>query len=193
MQTICVYCGSNFGDRPEYRAAASELGTELGRRGLGLVYGGGAVGLMGAVADAALAAGARAVGVIPRALASKEIAHQGLTELHVVASMHERKLKMAQLADAFIALPGGYGTLEEFFEAITWAQLGFHARPVAILNVLGYYEGLLQFLDHAVQSRFLKAENRELFFVETRIPQLLDRLAIFQPPQVKKWIGSDET
>lgn len=193
MQTICVYCGSNFGDRPEYRAAATELGAELGRRGLGLVYGGGAVGLMGAVADAALAAGARVVGVIPEALSSKEIAHQGLSELHVVPSMHERKLRMANLADAFIALPGGYGTFEEFFEAITWAQLGFHAKPTALLNVLGYYDGLLQFLEHAVASRFLKRENRALFFVETRVPALLDQLAVFQPPRVKKWIGPDQT
>lgn len=193
MQTICVYCGSNFGDRSEYRAAATEFGAELGRRGIGLVYGGGAVGLMGAVADAALAAGARVVGVIPEALSSKEIAHQGLTELHVVPSMHERKLRMANLADAFVALPGGYGTFEEFFEAITWAQLGFHNKPTALLNVLGYYDGLLQFLEHAVASRFLKRENRDLFFVETRIPELLDRLAVFQPPRVKKWIGPDQT
>jgi hypothetical protein len=193
MQTICVYCGSNFGDRSEYREAATALGAELGRRGLGLVYGGGAVGLMGAVADAALAAGARVVGVIPQALSSKEIAHQGLSELHVVPSMHERKLRMANLADAFVALPGGYGTFEEFFEVITWAQLGFHAKPTALLNVLGYYDGLLQFLDHAVASRFLKRENRELFFVETRVAGLLDRLAVFQPPRVKKWIGPDQT
>ena len=162
---ICVFCGSAFGANPEYRRAAEELGTEIGRRGLGLVYGGASAGTMGMLADSALAAGAEVSGVIPRTLVEREIAHRGLSRLYEVETMHERKALMASLADAFIALPGGYGTLDEFLEILTWAQLRIHSKPCALINTLGYYEGLLAFLDNAVREGFLKAENRDLILV----------------------------
>jgi uncharacterized protein (TIGR00730 family) len=162
---ICVFCGSAFGANPEYRRAAEELGTEIGRRGLGLVYGGASAGTMGMLADSALAAGAEVSGVIPRTLVEREIAHRGLSRLYEVETMHERKALMASLADAFIALPGGYGTLDEFLEILTWAQLRIHSKPCALINTLGYYDGLLAFLDNAVREGFLKAENRDLILV----------------------------
>src|SRR5215475_2650578 len=156
MKRICVFCGSSSGSRPEYRVCAEELGTELIRRQIGLIYGGGNVGLMGAIADAVLRGGGEAIGVIPEHLMTREIAHKQLTKLHVVRSMHERKALMADLSDAFIALPGGFGTLEEFCEAVTWAQLGLHAKPCGILNVQGYYSPLLAMFDDAVREGFLK-------------------------------------
>ena len=159
---VCVFCGSSAGANPEYRRQAVELGSALTAKGWGLVYGGADIGLMGALADAALAERGQVIGVIPQALVDREIAHDQLTELHVVSSMHERKARMATLADAFIALPGGYGTLDEFLEILTWAQLGIHQKPCVLINTAGYYDGLLAFLDHAVREDFLRIHNRQL-------------------------------
>src|SRR5829696_1554658 len=173
MRRLCVFCGSSPGADPAYAAATAELGEALARAGIGLVYGGASVGLMGIVADAAAAAGGEVVGVIPQALVDREIAHPGLTELHVVGSMHERKAMMADLADGFIALPGGMGTLEELFEVYTWAQLGLHSKPLGVLDVRGYFAQLAAFLDHAVAERFVTAEHRGLLVVEERAAALL--------------------
>jgi len=162
---VAVYCGSANGSHPAFRAEAAALGTAIGAAGLGLVYGGANVGLMGAVADAALAAGAEVIGVLPQVLAGKEIAHVGLTALEMVPTMHERKARMAELADAFLVLPGGYGTLDELMEAVTWAQLGLHAKPCILINTAGYWNGLMAFLDSTVTAGFLKAENRQLLLV----------------------------
>ena len=159
---ICVFCGSSVGASPKYLAEARALGQRIARGGWGLVYGGTSIGLMGAMADAALAAGADVVGVLPQALQGREIAHRGVTKLHLVGSMHERKALMASLSDAFIALPGGYGTLDEFFEIVTWAQLQIHAAPCVLINTGGYYDPLLRFLDHAVREEFVKPANRGL-------------------------------
>jgi uncharacterized protein (TIGR00730 family) len=191
MKQICVFCGSSVGNRPEYRAATEELGTELARRGIGLVYGGGNVGLMGVLADAVLKAGGEAVGVIPERLMKREVGHKGLSKLHVVRSMHERKALMADLSDAFIALPGGYGTFEEFCEIVTWAQLGLHAKPCGILNVLGYYSPMLAMFDHAVQERFLKPENRALVLARDSVPELLGALEDWHPVRVEKWLDRE--
>jgi len=191
MRRICVFCGSSPGSRPEYRAATEELGTEPARRNIGLVYGGGNVGLMGVLADAVLGAGGEALGVIPEHLMAREIGHNGLTKLHVVHSMHERKALMADLSDAFVALPGGFGTLEEFCEVVTWTQLGLHAKPCGILNVLGFYSPLLAMLDHAVQERFLKPENRALVLARESPSELLQALEEWRPPHVKKWISRE--
>jgi uncharacterized protein (TIGR00730 family) len=169
------------------------MGRALARRGIGLVYGGGRVGLMGAVADTVMAEGGKVIGIIPEALLAKEVAHQGLTELRVVSSMHERKALMAELSDAFIALPGGYGTLEEFCEVLTWAQLGLHQKPCGILNVEGYYDWLLALFDRAVAERFVHPAHRSLVLEETDPEHLLDRLASYQPPALDKWIDRDET
>jgi hypothetical protein len=188
MRRICVFTGSNSGARAAYADAARELGTLLASRGIGLVYGGGRVGLMGTVADAVLAAGGEAIGVIPEALVAKEVAHISLTRLHVVGSMHERKALMADLADAFLAMPGGWGTLEEFFEVITWAQLGLHRKPCGLLNVEGYFDGLLAFLDHAIGERFVRSENAALLTVAATPGELLDRLGSSTPPPVEKWL-----
>ena len=158
---ICVFCGSSDGDAPIFRDVAAHVGRELAGRGIGLVYGGGRVGCMGALADAALAAGGEVIGVIPEALAAREVAHRELSALHVVGSMHERKALMAALSDAFLALPGGFGTLEELFEAITWRQLGYHAKPCAVLNVAGYYDPLLKFCDDAVAAGFVRPSDRD--------------------------------
>jgi uncharacterized protein (TIGR00730 family) len=192
MERICVFCGSSPGADPAYAEAAADLGRLLAGRGLGLVYGGGHVGLMGVLADAALAAGGRVTGVIPEALAAKELAHGGLTELVVVGSMHERKARMSELSDAFIALPGGIGTLEEWFEVWTWSQLGFQPKPCGMLNVAGYYDHLLAFLDHMTAERFLSPPHRSMAIVEDRADRLLDRLASYQPPRAEKWIGRAE-
>lgn len=164
---ICVFCASSEGNDPAYRAAAGQLGTLLAKQGFGLVYGGACVGLMGAVADAALAGGAPVVGVLPEVLKDREVAHPGLTELHYVASMHERKAMMAGRASAFIALPGGFGTLDEFLEILTWAQLGIHAKPCVLVNTLGYYDGLLAFIEHAVMAGFIRAQHRGAIQVVT--------------------------
>jgi uncharacterized protein (TIGR00730 family) len=188
MQRVCVFCGSSPGVQPGYLAAARALGDQLARRGLGLVYGGASIGLMGAVADAALAGGGEVIGVIPAALQAKEIAHEGLTRLEVVGSMHERKARMSELADAFIALPGGMGTLEELSEMLTWAQLGLHRKPCGLLDVAGYWQPLVVFFDHAVQEQFLRPHHRALLLVEEEPLALLNALAAYVPPEQQKWI-----
>ena len=173
MKSVCVYCGSSFGSDPAYLAEARALAAGLAASGVTVVYGGAQVGLMGAVADTALASGGRVVGVIPQQLVDREIAHQGLTELHVVADMHERKALMADLSDAFVALPGGIGTLEELIEVYTWRQLGLHAKPLAVLNTLGYYDGLAALLDHALDQGFLPASSRSALAVAADTETLL--------------------
>jgi hypothetical protein len=193
MKRICVYCGSSPGLLPDYSDAAQVLGHELAARGLGLVYGGASVGVMGAVADAVLEKGGQAIGVIPFALATREVAHDGLDELFVVESMHERKAKMAELSDGFIALPGGWGTIEEIFEMLTWAQLGFHQKPCGLLNISGYYDHLYTFLEHAIDQRFVREEYRPMIMMEQTAGGLLDRYQSYQAPTVKKWIGPEET
>ncbi|MGC2321743.1 MAG: TIGR00730 family Rossman fold protein [Terriglobales bacterium] len=181
LQRICVFCGSSVGANPAYAAAARELGRTLAERGLGVVFGGGKVGLMGVLADAVLAAGGDVIGVIPDALVAREIGHSGLTKLHVVRSMHERKTLMADLASAFIALPGGYGTFEEFFEAVTWTQLGIHQKPCGLLNVDGYYDAMLTLLERAVADGFIREANRGLVLDAPDIPRLLAKLEAFHP------------
>jgi hypothetical protein len=188
IQRVCVFCGSNPGNSPEYAEAARQLGTTLAERGLGVVYGGSSVGLMGRVADAALAAGGEVVGVIPKKLRAKEIFHKGLTKLHVVDSMHERKALMAKLSDAFIALPGGIGTLEEFFEALTWNQLGYHAKPCGLLDVKGYYTCLAEHMDRMVNEGFLVQDHRNMVLTDATPHGLLDQFETYDPPQVDKWI-----
>jgi uncharacterized protein (TIGR00730 family) len=191
MRRICVFCGSSPGTRPEYGAAAEEMAAELVRRNIGLVYGGGNVGLMGIIADAVLRAGGEVQGVIPEHLMAREVGHRGLTKLHVVRSMHERKALMADLSNAFVALPGGLGTLEEFCEVVTWTQLGLHAKPCGVLNVLGYYSPLLAMFDHAVGERFLKPENRALVLARERPADLLQALEEWRPVHVEKWLSRE--
>jgi uncharacterized protein (TIGR00730 family) len=193
VQRICVYTGSSPGAHPEYAGAAVALGRTLAGRGLGLVYGGAMVGLMGTVADAALAAGGEVIGVIPQALVDREIAHTGLTELRVVGSMHERKSLMAELSDGFVALPGGVGTLEELFEVYTWTQLGMQSKPIGLLDVRGYYERLAAFLDHAVAERFVTEENRAMLVVEREPAALLDAFRAWRAPVRSKWIDRSQT
>ena len=188
MRRVCVFTGSSSGARAEYRAAAGELGRLLAERGIGVVYGGARVGLMGVVADAALAAGGEVVGVIPEALVAKEVAHTGLSDLRVVGSMHERKALMSDLSDAFVALPGGWGTLEEFFEVLTWAQLGLHRKPCGLLNTLGYFDGLLAFLSHTIDEGFVRSQNAALIAVAPTPGELLERLRSPPPPPVEKWL-----
>ena len=187
MKRLCVYCGSSMGARPAYRDAALSLGRLLAGRGIGLVYGGGHVGLMGAVADGALAAGGQVTGVIPRALMDRELGHTGIQDLRVVADMHERKTLMADLADAFIAMPGGWGTIEELTEMLTWLQLGIHAKPIGLLNVDGYYDPFLQFAERMVEQQFVRPEQRSLLHVEAEPHALLERLSTPMPPPVDKW------
>ena len=163
MKRICVYCGSNPGNRPEYLQSAQDLGLNMRQRGIGLVYGGGSTGMMGKIADTLVDNGGESIGVIPHSLVSREFAHQRLTELIKVENMHQRKERMAELADGFIALPGGFGTLEELFEIITWSQLGFHSKPIGVLNVCGYYDHLLNFVSHALDNKFIKSEHRSMF------------------------------
>jgi len=191
MKQICVFCGASAGSRPEYRSAAEELGATLAHRKIGLVYGGGNVGLMGVLADAALKAGGEVTGVIPAHLMEHEVGHGGLTKLHVVRSMHERKALMADLSDAFVALPGAFGTLDEFCEILTWSQLGLHSKPCAVLNVLNYYSPFLAMLDHAVAERFLKMENRRLVLTAESIPQLMQAVEDWHPVQVEKWLDRE--
>lgn len=186
MKRICVQCGSNAGFEPAYRAMARRLGQTLAEQGLELVYGGSHIGLMGEVANAALAAGGRAIGVIPKALASK-VAHAGLSELYVVDSMHQRKAQMFELSDGFLALPGGWGTLEEMAEVLTWAQLGWHQKPCGLLNVDGYYDPLLAFLDQAVTKGFLHPAHRSMLLVAESPETLLEQFAGYQAPAVQKW------
>jgi uncharacterized protein (TIGR00730 family) len=194
VKRLCVFCGSSAGARPAYAAAASELGEALAARGIGLVYGGGSVGLMGALADAALARGAEVIGVIPRPLARREQAHGGLSEMHVVDSMHARKAKMASLVDGFIALPGGLGTFEETLEILTWSQLGIHRKPVGILNVAGYYDGLLRMLTHAVREGFVGREYFELLLFAETAGDLLDAIMAWTPPPLPgPWLDATQT
>jgi uncharacterized protein (TIGR00730 family) len=193
LKRICVFAGSNSGANVEYAAAARELGRVLAARQLGLVFGGGRVGLMGALADAALSAGSHVIGVMPEALVAKEVAHRGLSELRVVKSMHERKAMMADLADGFVALPGGLGTLEELFEVLTWGQLGLHRKPCGLLNIHGYFDPLLSFLEHSVDEGFVKRENRSMLLVSDSPNELLDSMAAYKAPVVEKWIERSET
>jgi uncharacterized protein (TIGR00730 family) len=193
MKSVCVFAGSSSGTRDEYIAAAKDLGRVVAKRGLGLVYGGANVGLMGALADAALAEGGHVTGVMPEALVAKEIAHPGLSELNVVRSMHERKATMADLAGGFLALPGGWGTLEEFFEVLTWGQLGLHRKPCGLLNVQGYFDGMLAFVDHSVAEGFVKPEYRAMICVSDQPGDLLDAMAAYTPPTVHKWIERAES
>ena len=188
MERICVFCGSNSGASPDYARAAARMGTLLAERGITLIYGGGHVGLMGVLADAALKAGGRVIGVIPEALEAREVAHTGLTELRVVRSMHERKALMSELADGFIALPGGIGTMEEWFEVWTWGQLGIHPKPLGMLNVAGYYDHLLAFFDRMVADGFLPHAHRSMAIVGKDAEDLLARLAEYVPPRTEKWL-----
>jgi len=194
VERVCVFCGASPGARPAYREATEKLARVLAAEGIGVVYGGGGVGLMGALADAVLAEGGEVTGIIPRALVDREIAHRDVADMRVVGSMHERKALMAELADAFVALPGGIGTLEELFEVYTWAQLGLHQKPCALLNVDGYYDGVADFLDHAVAERFLRGETRELLMLESDPATLMERLTAYEPRAVvPKWIDLEET
>jgi uncharacterized protein (TIGR00730 family) len=191
---ICVFCGSSVGANPQYAEAASRIGRGLAERGLGLVYGGGSTGLMGITADACLGAGGRVVGVIPEPLTLKEITHHGLTELHVVPGMHERKAMMAQRASAFLTLPGGVGTFEEFFEILTWGVLGLQEKPIGILNVAGYYDPLLHLIRHAVAERFFRSSHLDLLVVSDDPEAMLDQLTRFRPPPAGPvWIDREQT
>ena len=197
MQRLCVFCGSNAGHLPCYREAAEQLGRTLAARGIELVYGGGNIGLMGAVADACLAAGGAVTGIIPEALMGKEVAgravdHRALTRLEVVDSMHTRKARMAELADGFIALPGGFGTFEEFCEILTWGQLGFHQKPMGLLNVNGFYDPLLAMFDRAVTDGFLRPQNRAMALADTDLDRLLAQMAAYRPEPVSKWLKEEK-
>jgi uncharacterized protein (TIGR00730 family) len=193
LRRICVYAGSNAGSGPAYAEAAAALAGEMADRGIGLVFGGGRVGLMGVLADTILAAGGEAIGVIPQALVDREVGHTGLTELHTVGSMHERKARMAELADAFVAVPGGIGTLEELIEVFTWSQLGIHAKPVAVLDAAGFYAGLSGFLDHMVREGFLRPAHRATLLAESDPGALLDRLEAYEPVAVPKWLDLERS
>ena len=188
MKRIAVYCGSNKGARPEYAAAAQTLGALLAREKIELVYGGGSVGLMGLVADAALAHGGHVIGVIPQKLDIKEIIHEKLPDLRIVKTMHERKALMAELADGFIALPGGYGTFEEFFEVLAWSQLGWHAKPFGLLDIAGFYTPLLKFLDHTREEGFIRPQHRALVLVADSAEKILMQMKNFRPPSEVKWV-----
>jgi len=191
LKSLCVFCGSSAGVAPRHADAARDMGATLARAGVGLVYGGGAVGLMGIVADSVMAAGGTVIGVIPKALADLEVAHHGLTRLHIVASMHERKAMMADLSDGFIAMAGGIGTLEELFEIWTWGQLGDHQKPVAMLNVGGFYDPLIGFLDMVVEAGFFRPQHRAMLVVDDEPARLIDRMRDYRPPHLGKWIGPD--
>jgi uncharacterized protein (TIGR00730 family) len=193
LRNICVYCGSSAGRTDIYAQAAKQLAQALVQRDIGLVYGGASVGIMGVVADEVLALGGRAIGVIPEPLVRWEVAHDHLTELHVTQSMHERKTKMAELSDGFIALPGGLGTLEEMFEICTWAQLGIHNKPCGLLNIDGYYDPLRTFLDHAVAEQFVKPKHREIIMIEEAPEQLIERFQRFDPPPLGRWVTEAQT
>ncbi len=187
MNRLCVYCGSSPGTGDDYISAAQELGTLMLQQEIGLVYGGASLGIMGAIADTVLEGGGCVTGIIPQALHGKEIAHKGLTELHVVDSMHERKSLMAVLSDGFVAMPGGFGTLEEIIEVITWGQLGFHDKPCGLLNVAGYFDHLLAFLDHSQAEGFLRAQHRSMLLVASRPAALLEQFSNYAPPSIEKW------
>lgn len=187
MNRLCVYCGSSTGTGDAYVAAARELGELLLRQEIGLVYGGSNLGIMGTIADTVLAGGGNVTGIIPHALHGKEIAHTGLTELHVVDSMHERKSLMVVLSDGFVALPGGFGTLEEIIEVITWGQLGFHDKPCGLINVAGYFDHLLAFLDHSATQGFLRAQHRSMLLVASTPAGLIEKFENYVPPSIEKW------
>lgn len=193
MNSICVFCGSSVGDDEIFAGEARRLGATLVQSGLALVYGGGSVGLMGVLADAVLAAGGHVIGVIPRMLWEREVGHRGLSDLRIVETMHERKALMAELSDGFIAMPGGIGTFEEFFEVWTWGQLGVHRKPCALLNVAGYFDPMLDMIDTMIRRRFLKPEYRDMVLVETAPDALLTRMEAYQPPTVGKWIDRAKT
>lgn len=193
LKSLCVYCGSSSGRRELYAEAARALAQTMVERNIRLVYGGAGIGVMGAVADEVLRLGGEAIGVIPQALMRKEVAHEGLSELHVTPSMHARKTLMAELADGFVALPGGIGTFEEILEVWTWGQLGFHRKPCGLLNVDGYYDGLIAFLDHSAREGFVRAQHREMLVVETEAAALLERFAAYEPPALPRWVGAGET
>jgi hypothetical protein len=188
MKRIAVYCGSNKGALPEYTAAAQELGSLLAREKIELVYGGGMLGLMGQVADAALKSGGHVIGVIPEKLVIKEVVHEKLPDLRVVKTMHERKALIAELSDGFIALPGGYGTFEEFFEVLAWSQLGWHQKPFGLLNIAGFYSPLVQFLDHTMTEGFIRPKHRDLVLIESQPEKILQRMRDFRPPTEIKWV-----
>jgi len=188
MRAVCVFCGSNPGNHPDYAAAAEALGQAIAKRGATLVYGGAEVGLMGITADAALAAGGEVIGIIPKALMDKEIGHKGLTRLEAVGSMHERKARMAELSDGFVNLPGGTGTLEEMFEVWTWGQLGFHDKPIGVLNVRGFYDPLMAFLDHQRDEGFVKPGLRDTLLSAGEPETLLNAMEAYQAPVVQKWV-----
>jgi uncharacterized protein (TIGR00730 family) len=193
MKRLCVFCGSSVGTNQAYTDAAEAMGTLLAKRGIGLVYGGGHVGLMGVIAEAALKGGGEVIGVIPRALFEREIGHSGVTDLRIVDSMHTRKAMMADLADAFVAMPGGVGTFEEFFEAVTWTQLGLHRKACGLLNVAGFYSPLAAFIDQAVSEGFIKPIHRAAIVVDDDPARLLDTLSTVRVPDVPKWIRKEET
>jgi uncharacterized protein (TIGR00730 family) len=193
IESLCLFCGSSPGRDDVYLDAARELGRLLASEGIRLVYGGGRVGLMGAAADAALADGGEVIGVIPQALWDREVGHSGLTELHIVQTMHQRKARMVELSDGFAAMPGGIGTLDELFEVWTWGQLGIHGKPFGLLNVHGYFDSLLAFLDHVATERFLPVEHRSLLVTESRPDALLAKLRAFRPPPVEKWVDLDRS
>ncbi len=193
IKTVCVFCGANPGKTPAYGDVARRFGEMLAREGIGLVYGGGSVGLMGVVANAARAGGSAVTGVIPYALLRRELGQAELGDLRIVNSMHERKALMASLADAFVALPGGIGTLEEIFEVVSWAQLGQHTKPCGFLNVDGYYDGLLSFIDHAVAEGFIKAQDKSLLVIERDPSAMLSAIRAYRAPTVQKWIGREES
>lgn len=192
MKRLCVYCGSSSGSDPAFTAAARELGEAIATRGIELVYGGARVGLMNEVANAALAQGGKVIGVLPRFMSTKELAHESLTELHLVETMHQRKQLMAELAHGFVALPGGFGTFEEIFEALTWAQLQLHRYPCALLNVAGYYDALLKFLDDSVQAGFVRKDLRDSLIVASSIAELFAGFAKHRPAQSEKWISQKD-
>lgn len=193
MKRACIFCGSSPGGRPAYTEATEDLGRLLVENDIGLVFGGASVGLMGRLADTVMSEGGEAVGVIPQSLVDREIAHLGLTDLHVVDTMHERKQLMADLSDAFVALPGGLGTLDELFEIYTWAQLGMHRKPIGILNVEGYFDGIADFLEHAVAERFVREDHREMLIVEDEPQPMLERLRSFDPASLTpKWIDRED-
>jgi len=193
MKKICVFCGSRFGNNSRYRAAASDLGKLLAEKDLTLVYGGGNVGLMGEIANTVLAQGGRATGVIPRFLVEKEVVHEKLSEVRIVESMHERKALMAELADGFIAMPGGFGTLEETVEVLTWAQLGLHKKPIGLLNVDRYFNALYEFFEHMVTENFLHSEHKEMILVKDNPAEMLDSLAGYRLPDINKWDDLQKT
>src|SRR5688572_17544390 len=193
MKRICVFCGSNSGANPVYHETAEKVGKFLAQENIELVYGGGRVGLMGTVADTVLANGGKAIGIIPESLAIREVAHEGLTELHVVDSMHTRKALMAEFSDGFIALPGGFGTFEEFCEIVTWAQLGIHQKPCALLNVNGFYDYLIALFDFSNRQEFIRDEHRRLVLVESEIEKLFVLMKEYSPPLLEKWIDKNST